>query len=156
MAGRVHQINVSQGGVPKLPVPEARITAVGVDGDDQADKVHHGGPLQTLCLYSREVIEALREEGHTIFPGAAGDNLTFEGIDWEAVGPGTRLRVGPVLLEVTVPTTPCHKNARWFVDGRFGRIHHERHPGWSRMYAVVLEEGLVRTGDEVEIVEGEQ
>jgi len=34
---------VSQGGVPKRPVPEARVGAAGLAGDAQRWK-HHGGP----------------------------------------------------------------------------------------------------------------
>jgi MOSC domain-containing protein YiiM len=152
MPGQVHQINVSRGGVPKLPVQAAHFGTDGVAGDRQADTAYHGGPDQTVCVYSREVIEALQAEGHPIHPGAAGENLTVSGIDWAAVRPGAKLRVGPALLEITYPTSPCRKNARWFVDGRFDRISDRKHPGWSRMYARVLEEGLVRTGDPVDLV----
>lgn len=149
MPGRVHQINVSEGGVPKLPVEEAHFGIGGVTGDRHADTEHHGGPDQTVCVYSLEVIEALQAEGHPIYPGAAGENLTVGGIDWSAVRPGVKLRIGPALLEITYPTSPCLKNARWFIDGRFDRMSDRRYPGWSRMYARVLEEGLVRTGDPV-------
>jgi MOSC domain-containing protein YiiM len=53
----VHQINISNGGVPKTLVPRARVTVNGVVGDDHNDKVHHGGPDRALCLFSLEVIE---------------------------------------------------------------------------------------------------
>lgn len=149
MAGRIHQINVSEGGVPKLPVPHAYIGLDGVEGDDQADKRHHGGPDQAVCLYSLEIIEALQREGHPIFPGATGDNLTLAGLDWDRVRPGARLRAGNALLEITYPATPCSKNAEWFVDRDFNRMHPTRHPGWSRMYARVVEPGQVRVGDPV-------
>lgn len=151
MPARVHQINVSHGGVPKLPVEEAHFSVHGVEGDRHADTVHHGGPDRAVCLYSQEIVESLQAEGHPIHAGAAGENLTVSGLDWSMVRPGVRLQVGSVLLEVTTPTTPCRKNARWFVDGEFNRMHDSKHPGWSRMYARVLEEGLVRTGDPVEI-----
>lgn len=151
MPGRVHQINVSAGGVPKLPVEQAHFSVEGVEGDAHADTIHHGGPDRAVCLYSQEVVESLQAEGHPIHPGAAGENLTLSGLDWSAVRPGVRLRVGSVLLEVTQPTSPCRKNARWFIDGKFNRMHDAKHPGWSRMYARVLEEGPVRTGDPVEI-----
>ncbi|HLU52720.1 MAG TPA: MOSC domain-containing protein [Acidimicrobiia bacterium] len=149
MAGRVHQINVSHGGVPKRPVAAAFVGADGVAGDAQDDTRHHGGPEKAVCLYSLEVIEALRAEGHPIQPGYAGENLTIAGIEWAEVVPGVRLRVGDALLEITAPTTPCYKNAAWFIEGDFTRMHHGLHPGWSRMYARVLEEGRVAAGDPV-------
>src|SRR6266508_2701810 len=66
--GTVHQISVSGGGVPKLPVPEAEITANGVSGDRQRDLRVHGGPERAVCLFSLDVIERLRAEGHPIAP----------------------------------------------------------------------------------------
>ncbi|CAN5847097.1 MOSC domain-containing protein [soil metagenome] len=152
MAGRVHQINVSGGGVPKLPVDEAQITFSGVSGDRQADLRYHGGPDQKVCLYSLEVIEGLRAEGHPIDPGSAGENLTLSGFDWTRVTPGAQLRIGQALIEVTYPAVPCAKNARWFKDGKFSRILESRHPGWSRMYGRVLEEGHVAVGDPAALV----
>jgi MOSC domain-containing protein YiiM len=147
---RVHQINLSKGGVPKLPVDEAAIDESGVVGDVQADRVHHTGPEQALCLYSLEVIEELQREGHPIAPGAAGENLTLSGLDWPSLEPGARLFVGPeVEIEVTYHATPCEKNARWFVAGDFTRMSEKRHPGSARLYARVLRGGRVRTGDEV-------
>ena len=37
MTGRIVQINVSPGGVPKRPVPRARATRSGIEGDAQRD-----------------------------------------------------------------------------------------------------------------------
>ncbi len=149
----LHQINVSSGGVPKLPVDRATIDSSGVVGDLQSDQDHHGGPDQALCLYSLEVIEALREEGHPIEPGSAGENLTFSGLPWSSIMQGQRLRIGAaVVIEVTHPTTPCYKNAAWFIDGNFARMSPTLHPGFSRHYARVLQGGVVQTGDGVEVV----
>ncbi len=145
--GVVQSINVSAGGLPKHPVPEADVTPDGLVGDQHADTEHHGGPDRAVCIYSLERIEALRAEGHTLAPGHVGENLTVSGIDWEAIRPGVRLAVGDVLLEVTRFTTPCHKIEASFADGRSDRISHKLHPGWSRVYARVLEPGVVRVGD---------
>jgi MOSC domain-containing protein YiiM len=146
--GFVHSINVSAGGVPKLPVPEAEVTFLGVTGDDHDDKEHHGGPDRALCLFSLEVIERMRSEGHDMAAGHAGENLTIAGIDWSAVVPGTRYQVGDAVeIEITSYTTPCATNRRWFQDGDFTRMLHSRHPGESRVYARVLRGGRVRTGD---------
>lgn len=149
--GRVHQINTSNGGVPKLAVDRAVVDTSGVVGDEQADKVHHGSPDQALCLYSLEVIETLRSEGHSISSGSAGENITVSGLDWQRVVPGTRMQIGPVEIEITYYATPCAKNAQWFVDGKFNRMHASKHPGESRVYARVLEGGPIQTGDPVEL-----
>ncbi len=147
---RVVQVNVSNGGVPKRPVPQAYIGSIGVEGDRQRTRSVHGGPERAVCVYSLERIEALRQEGHSIYPGAAGENVTLSGLDWNRVRPGDRLRIGEAVeLEVTSYTTPCRNNAGWFVDGDFNRISQRRHPGWSRLYARVLRAGTVRPGDPV-------
>jgi len=150
--GILHSINVSDGGVPKLPRPHARIRASGVEGDRQEDRIFHGGPDRAVCVYALELIEALQGEGHPIVPGAIGENLTIQGIDWIDIRPDTRLEIGDVLLEVTRSTTPCHKIAAAFADREFTRVSQKVHPGWSRYYARVLREGLVTTGDRVLLV----
>ena len=146
----VHQINVSNGGVPKWAVPEARITVQGVEGDRHNNNLLHGGPERAVCVFSLEVIEALQAEGHPIAPGSSGENLTLAGVDWPRLKPGDRLRVGQtVRLEIMSYTAPCDKNADWFKDQDFSRISQKKHPGWSRVYAKVLAEGNVRPGDPV-------
>lgn len=150
---RVHQINTSKGGVPKLPIESAVVGERGIVGDEQADKVHHGSPEQALCLFSLEVIERLQAEGHPITPGSAGENVTVTGLDWSQVVPGRTMLLGPVRIEITHFATPCSKNAQWFSDGRYTRIHTNKHPGESRVYARVIEGGPLITGDLVELVD---
>jgi len=148
----VHQINISDGGVPKFPVLEAKVSEQGLDGDRQRNLKFHGGPDRAVCLYSRELIERLQDEGHPIDSGSTGENLTLSGLDWDLVRPAVRLTIGPeVQLEVTSYTTPCHHNGRWFCNEDFSRIAQKLNPGWSRVYAKVLRGGIVRPGDVVEI-----
>jgi len=149
------QINVSDGGVPKRPVLEAVITKAGVEGDRQQNLKVHGGPDRAVCLYSQDLIERLQDEGHSIEAGSSGENLTFAGLEWEKLKPGNRLQVGPeVQLEIMSYTSPCDKNAQWFLDRDYKRVSQKLNQGWSRLYAKVLREGLVRPGDEVTIQEG--
>ena len=151
MTGRVVQINVSQGGVPKLPVPAARVTRNGVEGDWQRDRRYHGGPDRAVSIWSLEVIEALRAEGHPVVPGGAGENLTVSGLDWAAVRPGARLRIGDgadgVELEVTDFAAPCPIIKANFSGGSFDRISDKSHPGSSRVYCRVLREGRIAAGE---------
>jgi MOSC domain-containing protein YiiM len=151
--GRIVQVSVSSGGVPKIAVPRARVTVFGLEGDAHRDREHHGGSDRAVCLFSQEQIDALRTEGHAVTAGALGENVTVEAIDWRAVVPGVGLRLGrDVLLEVTKYTSPCVNIRTSFQHGDFSRVSEKRHPGWSRVYARVLEEGLIQAGDEVRIV----
>lgn len=153
-SGRVVQISVSRGGVPKLPVPQARLSSAGVEGDRQNDRRHHGGPDRAVCIYSLELIEALQQEGHPIVPGSAGENLTVSGLNWDGIAPGVRLTVGEATLEIASFTVPCKTIRASFADGRFERISQKTNPGWSRVYARVLFAGEARIGDAVEITKG--
>ncbi len=146
-SGRVFQISISTGGVPKRAVPSARVTVNGIEGDAQANTKHHGGPERAVCLFSINVIRRLQAEGHPIAPGTIGENLTIEGIDWSQVVPGSRFEFdGGVVLEVTKFTTPCATIRDSFTDLEFRRVKEELHPGESRVYARVIEEGPISTG----------
>lgn len=153
-AGRIFQISVSpQGGVPKLAIPRVEVGTEGLTGDWQQDRKHHGGPDRAVCLFSLERILALQEEGHPIFPGAAGENVTVVGLDWDAVEPGMKLKLGAdVVLEIASYTSPCGTIADFFIDGKSVRISQKQYPGWSRVYARVLAGGEIAVGTTVEIV----
>jgi MOSC domain-containing protein YiiM len=124
-----------------------------VEGDRQRNLKVHGGPDRAVCLFSVELIERMQDEGHSIDAGSSGENLTLAGLAWDTLEPGTQLKIGPdALLEVASYCAPCEWNARWFRDGDISRISQRTNPGWSRLYARVLESGVVRPGDVVEIL----
>ncbi len=148
----LHSINVSTGGVPKAPRPAAGVSQAGVEGDRQRALRFHGGPARAVCVYSLDLIEALRAEGHPIAIGTAGENLTLAGIDWSSVKPGAVIDVGDVTLEVTTPAFPCKNIAPSFSHQDFTRISEKLHPGWSRWYCRVLREGHVVVGDRVGVI----
>ncbi|HEV8064715.1 MAG TPA: MOSC domain-containing protein [Acidimicrobiales bacterium] len=145
--GRIAQVNVSDGGVPKLAITEAEVSLRGVAGDRQADSKHHGRPFQALCLWSSEVLEELSGLGHPIAAGLAGENVTISGFDWSALRPGARVQLGSVMAELSFPSIPCAKQTRWFSDGDFRRIDHDVNPQWARWYAWVRQPGCLATGD---------
>jgi len=152
-SGHIFQINLSAGGVPKLGQPQAEVSYTGLVGDNHRDKQSHGGPERALCLYSLERILALQLEGHPVFPGAIGENLTIAGMDWPLLVPGVRLRLGEhVLADLTRYTTPCSNIAPYFLEEDISRVSQKTHPTWSRLYARVIQPGLVTVGDKVEII----
>ncbi len=146
----LYQINVSNGGVPKRRIDKAYVSVDGVAGDKQGNRTVHGGIDRALCLYSLEQLNELRNEGHTIGPGSSGENFTISGFDWACLQLGDRLRIGESLhIEITSYAEPCRHNARWFQNRDYKRISQKIHPGWSRLYAKVLTEGPVQSGNSV-------
>jgi MOSC domain-containing protein YiiM len=155
---RIVQINVNpRGGVPKHPISHTQLLTAGIAGDKQRNKRHHGGPQRAVCLYSTERIEALRAEGHPISAGSTGENLTIAGLDWATLQVGDRLMIGlEAEIEITGYAAPCENIAASFQDGAFTRISQKLQPGWSRLYARILNEGEVRVGDAIRRVGAQQ
>jgi len=151
--GRIVQVNISRGGVPKLPVERAVVEIEGVVGDGHNDRRHHGGPTRALCLYSLELITALQSEGHPIAPGTTGENVTIVGIDFSTLRSGDRLALGDeVVVEITAPAAPCKTIRGSFCDGNSNRISQKLHPGWSRLYTSIVATGVIQPGDTVRVL----
>lgn len=129
------------------------MNSLGLAGDEHRFTDIHGGPERALCLFSLDRILELQAEGHPIFPGAVGENVTLAGLDWTKIVPGVRLELGDeVLVEITSYTNPCNTIPAYFADGNYARISQKLHPGYSRVYARVLKEGKLKTGQNVRVV----
>ena len=152
MTARVLQVNVSPGGVPKRAVASAHVGRTGLEGDAVNHPKIHGGPERAVCLFPLELVQQLQAEGHPVFPGSTGENLTVAGLDWPALEEEAVLAVGAeVRLQLTQRVEPCRTIAGSFADGGFKRIQPKRAPDETRWYARVLAEGTVRPGDEVRV-----
>lgn len=151
--GYIWQVNISTGGVPKLAVARAEVTFLGIVGDQQRDKRHHGGVRRAVSLFSWELIQALQAEGHPIYSGSTGENVTVAGIDWAKILPGMVLGLGEqVQLEVTSYATPCQNIVNSFTGGDFSRISPKLYKGWARAYTQVIQPGWIQKGDAVWLV----
>jgi MOSC domain-containing protein YiiM len=153
--GRVASVNVSQGGVPKRPVPRAWVERTGLDTDGHFEpEPIHGGPIAAVCLYSLESIERVVADGHRAFAGSFGENVTLEGIELGELAAGDRLRIGNggLVIEITKHAAPCQTQGHWFIDRRIARISPKTHPEDARWYASVVSEGWVARGDRVEVM----
>jgi MOSC domain-containing protein YiiM len=153
--GRVASVNVSQGGVPKRPVPGAWVERTGLDTDGHFEpEPLHGGPVAAVCLYSLEAIKRVEADGHRAFPGSFGENLTLAGIELGELEAGDRLRIGAggLVIELTKHAAPCQTQGHWFIDRRIARISPKTHHEDARWYASVVTEGPVAPGDRVEIL----
>jgi MOSC domain-containing protein YiiM len=155
--GRIFQLNCSDGGVPKLAVREAPLTETGLEGDRQQDLRFHGGPERALCLFPLELILELQGEGHPIYPGSVGENVTVIGVEWQNLNPGARLALGDeVVVETTGYAAPCNTIVDSFRDGEFKRILQKLRPGDSRLYARVIRTGRLAVGQPVRVLNGSE
>ena len=151
--GRVLQVNISPGGVPKLPVESSFVGELGLGGDGHHDVADHGGPMRAVSLLAIEAIRRVAADGNPIAPGTTGENVTTEGIEWGALPIGTQAAIGPdLVIELTAPVNPCKTIAHNFADGRFARLSQKVHPLDTRLYARVVREGLIQPGDRIEIL----
>lgn len=155
MLARIHQINISPGGLPKLPIKEAAATPFGIEGDRHNHPNIHGGPRKALLLIAREVVDDLASRGYPLFYGAMGENLTTEGIDHRTWRAGQRYRLGnDVLIELTQPRGPCtalHVYGAELPADIFDKsvkVGDARSPKWgmSGFYAAVVKGGLIFPG----------
>jgi len=101
-------VNLSEGGIPKHPVPAAEITPGGLVGDGH-DHAKHETPVQAVSIFDLEDLEDLECEGFEVGPGSTGENLTVRGLEVDALGPGDRLHFsGGLALELTKKRKPCY------------------------------------------------
>ena len=143
----VVSVNISPGGIPKIPHSVRMVTRAGLEGDGH-DHEKHRSPIQAVSLLDLEILEAIKEEGYQLKPGDLGENLTLAGAAIQMRGLGDRLRFPSGLeLEITKVRNPCYVLDE--ISSDLKRIM------WNRIgvYAQVLVEGEVRQGDEFEIFE---
>ena len=103
-------------------------------------KARPGSKRQVLLLEA----ETIRELG--LQPGDLDENITTSGLKVSDLGRGRQVRIGDVLLEITIVRPTCHKLE-------------EIRPGLSEemgnrrgMMARVLHGGHIRAGDPIEVL----
>ncbi len=147
MKGILIQLSISPGGMPKLPIPEGRVTKDGVEGDWQKNRKYHGGPDRAICLFSEELYQWLADEhGIELKSGSVGENFTTRGIDLLSLKPGDQLRAGDCVIEITDVRIPCRNLNQW--DPKLLKVIKGR-SGWV---AKVLEEAIVSPGDVITLL----
>jgi molybdenum cofactor synthesis domain-containing protein len=143
--GRIEAICVSERkGERKHPVAKAFLrTGYGIEGDAHAGPWH-----RQVSLLAAEDVEQVRRKLPEVGPGAFAENLIVSGIALDALGPGSRLRVGSgVILRITQLGKVCHNPCRIYhltgdcIMPRLG------------LFARVETGGELRPGDPVELIE---
>ncbi len=123
-----------------------RLELSGLEGDEVADKKHHGWPNMAVCCHTMDdyVFWQERLDLH-MPPGSVGENWTLRHAREDAICLMDIYTVGTARVQVSKPRTPCHKQAK-----RVGRTD------WVRLvlqelrtgfYLQVLQPGVVQAGD---------
>lgn len=141
MSGVVLAVCVGEGGIPKLAVDAALVTPLGVEGDKQ--RFHfHGGRNRAVCLFSIEDYRALqRDDVKCDPPGAFGENVLTEGLDFKRLKADDELTIGDVVrIAIHDVREPCKTLKS--VDARFPNLM----LGRSGFVCRVVQPGLIRAG----------
>lgn len=128
-------------GTKKHPVAEISLRPHhGIVGDAHAGDWH-----RQVSLLANESVDRMRKEGLTLAAGDFAENILTEGITLRTLPIGTVLRAGEVRLEVTQIGKECHN------DCEIRRLTGMTHMPTDGIFAVVLNEGVIRPGDQIEV-----
>lgn len=142
---RVVSVNISEHkGEQKHPVSAIELKLHhGIVGDAHAGNWH-----RQISLLAEESIDTMRTAGPiTLDPGVFAENINTAGIDLKHLPVGTHLRIGAAELEVTQIGKECHHDCA--IKKAVGRCVMPT----EGIFAIVITEGSVRAGDEIEILE---
>jgi MOSC domain-containing protein YiiM len=141
-------------GIYKAPVADRlNLGRSNLDGDGQADPVHHGGADKAVYAYPCEHYRWWREQLGDIPGGwgAFGENLTVSGMPETEIRVGDLLEAGTAVLRVTEPRSPCFKLAMRLgcpdVVRRFARANR------TGFYCAVEREGELGAGDRIRLLQ---
>ncbi len=128
--------------VHRQPMRELKkVKALADRGLEGCSHQRPGGRRQVLLMDA----ETLEEFG--LAPGVVKENLTTKGLAIRDLCPGERLRVGEAVLEVTLECQPCDR----MEEIRSGLREALR--GKRGMLCRVVESGMIRRGDRIEVLE---
>ena len=146
---------VMQSAINKTIVEESYLTDIGFKGDDQFNKKYHGGPNKAVLFYSsltyKKVNEVLNINLDYKDISPLGENLLVSDITEDDICVGDILKLGEAIVQVTQPREPC--NVLSINTKNKEMLKTVMKYGYTGWYAKVLEEGIVKQTDNVELVE---
>lgn len=140
-------------GIYKTPIHQPILLGKqSVQDDEISDTNVHGGEFKACYLFSAEHYDYWK----TLYPnldwqyGMFGENLTVSELNEKDIHIGDIFKLGMALVQITQPREPCFKFGVKF--GSQNVLKQFIDYGYSGTYVRVLEEGLVKTGDTLELV----
>lgn len=124
-----------------------------VENDHVIDRRYHGGIDKACYLYSADHYsywKAFYPDLEMPF-GIFGENLTVKGLHEAQVNIGNIYQIGEAVVQATQPRQPCFKLEFRFNNPKI--VQQFIDSGFAGVYVRVLQKGLVRTGDSMELIE---
>ena len=140
---QVVSVNISERkGTVKREVAEIQLKLRhGIVGDAHAGDWH-----RLISLLAEESVDTMRPLLAGLLPGAFAENINTRGLELKSLPVGTRLRLGEAAVEITQIGKECHS------DCEIKRLTGKCVMPTEGVFAVVVREGTVRKGDEIEII----
>jgi MOSC domain-containing protein YiiM len=141
------------------------LAGLGVEGDAHLGKtVKHRSRVardpsapnrRQVHLIHAELHDELRAAGYVLAPGEMGENITTSGIDLLGLPSGTRLHLGEAaIVEVTGLRNPCRQLDKLRPGLMAATLDRDADGNLIRkagVMAVVIEGGVVRAGDRIDV-----
>lgn len=126
-----------------------KVHKLGLHGDIQASRIHHGGVDQALYAYSQDDADYwVGELQRDLLPGVFGENLRVAGIGTTTAVIGERWKIGlDVEVEVTSPRVPCATFQRRMDEPQW--VKRFTAAGRVGTYLRVIKPGTIRAGDHI-------
>ena len=141
---KVVSVNISEKkGTLKKPVAEIHLKLRhGIVGDAHAGDWH-----RQISLLAEESVDTMRALSPIpLSSGVFAENINTVGIDLKHLPVGTRLRIGETEVEVTQIGKECHNDCA--IKKAVGKCVMPT----EGIFAIVVKEGTVRAGDEIEVL----
>lgn len=142
---KVVSVNISERkGTLKKPVDVIELKLQhGIVGDAHAGNWH-----RQISMLAEESIDTMRAVcSIPLDAGVFAENINTIGIDLKHLPIGTHLRIGEAEVEVTQIGKECHNDCA--IKQQVGRCVMPT----EGIFVIVVKEGFVRAGDEIEILE---
>ncbi len=125
---------------------------LGINGDTQGDKEHHGGVDKAVCIYSENSYKFFKEKYNFKLPICAmGENITLLDCSDEDICLADRFSCGEVIFEVSQPRQPCWKISSILgIKNLTALVVKESKTGF---YLRVIKEGNISKDDSFKLIE---
>ena len=151
--GKIKKLLSIDSAINKYEVDSSRVSFLGLVGDEQADKVLHGGKERAILQYDwahyKKLSAQFSNSSHLLVGGSFGENLVATGMNERNICIGDIVKAGTVILQVTQPRQPCFKLNYRFDEPTLSRFTQNNcKTGW---FYRVLVEGTIKKGDTIKV-----